>query len=337
DIVEQRPPKMFVDRARKRRAYLTAGPYQGRILRVQDMMLDEICLSAVQQGVPVAFTSDPYAESPLGWNQRRNQTGILKILDITPKKRMIDIDESFNLYMNTYRMRGLNDPGVYKDDNATGVMITFGFGAVQIYGEYLTLLNISNDINKLETKKSSGGALTDSEQQRLDTAYASLNEHSPADTALFSARAVEILDTTIARYPEFWMSYILLSEFYTERNDTATALEYLYTGEKNLQDFHDHSPDNANYLQDLGLMKFEIAKILGDEDDAGRMDESLELLWAGFEVNENSGIAYQKLVQYLFDRRRNSDILTATRRHAAYGMNRSNPTVQSILRNSVGG
>ena len=46
-------------------------------------------------------------------------------------------------------------------------------------------------------------------------------------------------------------------------------------------------------------------------------------------------MAYQKLVQYLYERRRNNEIVEATRRHGAYGLNyRNNPNVQAILGSS---
>ncbi len=328
-----RPAKMFKDRARGgQKRYLVAQPYNGRALKVQDMMVDEIVLSSKFQ-IPVGFTAEPYAESPLKLRQRKKITGVVKLLTLNPPARFIDVDKSYDLYMNTYKYRGLNDPEIYKDDNATGVLVSVGFGAVQVFNEYMTLRDIAGQIQAKEQEKSDKGSKwSDADQSQLDTLVASMNGHSPADSALFMQRGETLLDSMIARYPEFWMNYIIMAEHFRREGDSTKALDYLMTGEKNVQKFLDNSPNNANYLQDLGLLKFEVAKMLGDKDDQKRMDKSLELLWAGFDVNRNSGMAYQKLVQYLYERRRNSDIIKATQLHAEYGANYySNPNVQAIL------
>ncbi len=328
-----RPAKMFKDRARGgQMRFLVAQGYNGRALKVQDMMVDEITLSSKFE-IPVGFTSEPYAESPLKLRERKEMVGVVKLLTLNPPQRFINADKSYDLYMNTYKFRGLDDPGIFKDDNATGVLVSVGFGAVQVFNEYLTMRSISNQIQVKESEKDvAGGNWTDEQQAQLDSMIASMNGYDPADSLVFKQKAETLLDSMMVRYPEFWMAYIVMSEHFTRDGDSAKALEYLYTGEKNIQMFLDQSPANANYLQDLGLVKFEIAKLLGAEDGEERMEKSLELTWAGFDINRNSGMAYQKLVQYLFERRRNSDIIKATQLHAAYGVNYyNNKNVQAIL------
>lgn len=326
-----RPKQPFKDRARRRDAYLVPHRYQGRALKVQDMMVDEISIAAKFQNV--CFTAEPYAESELNLRARKEVVGVINVLNPRPPRRFIDIDKTYDLYANTYQMRGLDNPGIYKDDNATGVLVSWGFGAVRVYNEYMTLLKYGGEIMQLREKKANEG-LSDFQQSRLDSLIVEMNGKDPEDTALYRERAVSSLDNMINSYPEFWMPYIVLAEHFEreEDADSATALEYLYRGETALQEFADRSPDNANYLQDLGLIKFEISKRLGEGADEGRADESLELLWAGFEVNENNGMAFQKLLQYLFERGRHSEIREATLRHAAYTYNHySNPNVQQIL------
>ena len=164
-----------------------------------------------------------------------------------------------------------------------------------------------------------------------------MNGASPDDSTLFSQRATGLLDSMIARYPEFWMNYVLMAEYYQGKNDSAKALQYLLDGEKNIAVFYEKSPDIANYSQDLGLIKYEIAKILGATDDQNRYVTAGELLWEGFRLNLNSGMAYQKLLQYLYDRRQSSEIARATKLHAQYKINYYNsPNVRQIVDQSGG-
>ena len=67
---------MFNDRSRQRKAWLQALPFNGRIVRVQDMMMDDIVWESTFSRNdslllknPVYFSSPPYAESPLQLNR----------------------------------------------------------------------------------------------------------------------------------------------------------------------------------------------------------------------------------------------------------------------------
>lgn len=332
--IENRPLLMFDDRARQRRTYMTATYFNNRVVKVQDMMVDEISIAAGFKNV--CFTAEPYAESPLGLRERKESVGVVNILTLNPKQRMIDVDKSYDLYMNQYRIRGLNDPNIYKDDNATGVLVSYGFGAVRVFNELIKLEEISGQIKAMEDLKKNS-AQTESIQLRLDTLYASMNGASADDSALFSRRATALMDSMIVRYPEFWMNYVLMSDYYRSKNDSARGLQYLLDGEKNIAVFHEKSPDIANYAQDLGLMKHEIAKKMGAADDQDRYAKAGELLWEGFYINMNSGMAYQKLLQYLYDRRQSSEIARASKLHAQYSINYyNNPSVKRIVDQSGG-
>ncbi|MFQ5608090.1 MAG: hypothetical protein ACE5GA_09095, partial [Candidatus Zixiibacteriota bacterium] len=257
--------------------------------------------------------------------------GVINILNLNPPQRFIDVERSYDLYMNQYNIRGLDDPTIYKDENATGVLVSHGFGATRVFNEYVTLEAISGSIATLEALKGTG-AWSDGLQPQLDSMYESMNGHNPADSTFFGQRAVEILDSMIARYPEFWLNYILMADYVRGKGDSARALQYLLDGEKNIAAFYEKSPDIANYAQDLGLIKHEIARALGPAEDQGREEQALELLWEGFYINMNSGMAYQKLIQYLYERQRSSDVVRATRLHADYKINLyTNANVKRIL------
>ncbi|MCH9031341.1 MAG: hypothetical protein IIB00_03675 [candidate division Zixibacteria bacterium] len=324
-----RPPLAFNDRARRRQAYLVAQPFDGGVLRVQDMMVDEIVLAS-KFITPVAFTSEPYAESPLGLRKLKETHGVVHELKRSPLKRQIDVDHSYDLFMNKFQFRGLNQTSIWRDDNSTGVMISVGFGGLKVFNEYVGLILIARQINSMESLKSTPG-WDDNMQAKLDTLNQDMNDHNPADTAIFGERAMNITDRMIDAYPEFWMSYIVAAEYLRKEGDSATAMDYLFKGEKTLQDFLDSSPENVNYRQDLGLLKHEIVRVIGDADDQNREEAALEMIWDGFKSNPNSGMAYQKLLQYLYERRRNAELVEATRMHAKYKVNLSNANVKQIL------
>jgi len=133
--------------------------------------------------------------------------------------------------------------------------------------------------------------------------------------------ATEVLEFIIKKYPEFFQSYPLLADIYRQRGDSAKAQDLLLQLEKTMTTLYQRNPGNQFYMQDLGLAKHNL----------GKADEALELLWKGFEINPSNGYAYRKLIQYLFEVRRMTDIIRATRMFADYKRNLSDPLVQEIL------
>ncbi|MCP4703086.1 MAG: hypothetical protein GY865_17200, partial [candidate division Zixibacteria bacterium] len=133
--------------------------------------------------------------------------------------------------------------------------------------------------------------------------------------------AAEVLEFTIEKYPEFFQCYPLLSDLYRQQGDSAKAQDLLLQMETTMTELYETNPNNQFYIQDLGLAKHNL----------GKTDEALELLWRGFEINPSSGYAYRKLIQYLFDVKRMTDIVRATRMFANYKRNLADPLVQEIL------
>ncbi|RKX26434.1 MAG: hypothetical protein DRP47_08190 [Candidatus Zixiibacteriota bacterium] len=132
-----RPLKPFYDRPRKRHTYLQAGPWEGRVWKVQDMMVDEIVIENKWRN-PVYFSSPPYAESPLGLRDHATAVGLLYRLDREPSERLIDADRGYDIMMNVYRYDGYANSDVYRDENATGVFLSYGVNAVRIFDEFMS-------------------------------------------------------------------------------------------------------------------------------------------------------------------------------------------------------
>ncbi len=131
-----RPLKKFYDRPRQRWTYLQASPHGGRIVKVQDMMMDEIVIENKWK-YPIYFTSQPYSESPLKLRERSTTVGVLYKLEREPHERLIDAERSYDLFMNTYRFAGYENSEVYRDDNATGVFLGVGINALRLFDELI--------------------------------------------------------------------------------------------------------------------------------------------------------------------------------------------------------
>ena len=282
-IVLSRPRVPFYDKPRKRQAYLQAAPYGGRIVRVQDMITDEIVIENNWKD-PIYFTSPPYAESPLNLRDYAVSNGLGYRLDREPNERRIDIESSYNLFMNVYRFDGFESSKVYRDENATGVFLGYGVTGVRLFDELL---------------------------QSGDT-----------------TRAINIAERMISAYPEYWQSYLLLSDVYMGQGDTARSDALIHQLHDTLTAFHASNKENLVYEQDLGVAKVELGMRGGDQ---ALIDEGLGLLWKAFEANANSVYSFRKLITVLNNQRRYTDMRRAAQMHGNYKMNLNDQLVQSLL------
>ncbi len=131
-----RPKKPFVDRPRNRRTYLTPSQFGGRLVKVQDMMTDEIVIENKFKR-PIYFSMPPYEESPLRLRERCAAVGMLYRLDREPDSFLVDTEESLDLYMNRYRLSGMSNSEIYRDESATGVYMGYGMMAVRLFDELI--------------------------------------------------------------------------------------------------------------------------------------------------------------------------------------------------------
>jgi len=129
--VVRRPEEPFTDRPRKRRTYLIPLPYEGRVVKLQDMMVDEVVLEN-RWRYPIYFSSEPYAESPLNLRNYTVTTGMLYKLDTVKREAKINTEEGYRLYTEVYNFDGLDNSDIYREENATGVMLAVGFNALRL-------------------------------------------------------------------------------------------------------------------------------------------------------------------------------------------------------------
>jgi hypothetical protein len=128
-----RPEKPFADRPRKRMTYLHQQ-FSG--VAVQDMMVDEIVIENKWKD-PIYFSAPPYSESPLKLRDHAVVDGQLYRLDREASPKLVDIDHSYNLFMNVYRFDGMENSDIFRDENATGVMGGVAISTLRVIDEML--------------------------------------------------------------------------------------------------------------------------------------------------------------------------------------------------------
>jgi len=76
------------------------------------------------------------------------------------------------------------------------------------------------------------------------------------------------------------------------------------------------------------LTKLEIGK---RQRSIELVDEGIQLLWDAFNLNQNNGYSFRKLITVLGNQQRYSDIQKAPQKHAKYKMNMQDPALRQLL------
>lgn len=134
---EVHPAKPFTDRGRGRQSWLL--PYvdaNNRVVTVPQMVVDDVVLEN-RWRYPICFTAPPYGESPLKLRERAVATGLIYKLERELVTIGIDADKGLDLYYNVFRHDGFSDSRVYRDENATSVVVSYGYNGSNIFDELL--------------------------------------------------------------------------------------------------------------------------------------------------------------------------------------------------------
>ncbi len=121
-----RPDEPFYDPIRKRNRYLTAyqDPQTGKVIRIQDQMIEHIVL-ANKWKYPIYFSSSvPQSNRWTLSDYTLRQAMALRIMPEKPADPLDPVKTEDLLY-NVYRYRGLGDINVFKDENNVGLTTTY--------------------------------------------------------------------------------------------------------------------------------------------------------------------------------------------------------------------
>ena len=285
-----RPLERFYDKARKNWKYLVATPDGGRLVKVQDMMVDEVVWEStimrdnkLSLKIPIYFSSPPYGESPLKLRDHTQTVGVVYRLDWSDSLPEVDLDRGYDLFMNKYHYDGYQNSKIYRDENATGVFITVGVNGGRLFDQLMA-----------------GGD---------------------------STRALALANKLIQVYPEYWQTYLVLAMLYDHQGDSTRAEGLWQELHDTLTSFLQSNPKNLFYMQDLGLTKVELGQRIGDN---GMVDEGVQLCWQAFDDNSSSAYAFRKLVSVLSRTGRYQELQAAADKHWEYGQNRDDPFLQQI-------
>ena len=251
-------------------------------VQTQDLMVDEIVIENKWR-YPIYFSAPPFADSPLKLRDHAVHDGQLYRLEPDPESS-IDVEHSYDLFMNVYKFDGMDNAATFRDDNATVVFAGLGMSSLRVVDE--------------------------------------LFQTGDRD------RAVAILEHLMTVFPEFWQSYVSMADLYLQEGDTSAAIASYQRLHDVMVEYVEISPKNQNYLQDLGLAKYKIGRMTGDE---AMVAEGIRLQREGFDINRNSGLAYRKVYTTLGTEGRHTELMEVTRQFAAYKRNLSDPLVQTML------
>jgi hypothetical protein len=274
-----RPNKPFADRPRGRMTYLHPQ-FSG--IQTQDLMVDDIVIEN-RWKYPIYFSAPPNAKSPLKLREHAVNDGQLYRLEREPAS-LVDVEHSYDLFMNVYEFDGMENANTFRDDNSTGVFAGLGMSSLRVIDELLR----TGD----------------------------------------RERAVALLERLMTDFPEFWQAYVSMADLYQQEGDTVAAIATYQRLHDTMTEYVKVSPKNQNYLQDLGLAKWEIGRLTGDQV---LREEGIQLQIEGYNINRNSGLAFRKLYTTLGTEGRHSELLQVTRQFAKYRRNLADPLVQSIL------
>lgn len=125
-IIYYRPAKKFYDRFRDQMRYLTPekDPRTGKIMRVQDQMIEQIIIDNFVR-VPIYFSGSVPTSNRWIFDDKLVRDGIVLRVEPDTTKPRYNLPVSDSLITRVYRYRGLNDLSAYKDDNNVGLTTTF--------------------------------------------------------------------------------------------------------------------------------------------------------------------------------------------------------------------
>ena len=128
-----RPKRPFADRPRQRTTYLHPQ-FSG--VATQDIMVDDIVIENRWKR-PIYFIAPPYANSPLKLREHAVSCGQMYRLDREPPEGLIDIERSYDLYMNTYTFDGFETPAVHRNEYGTSAFVGLAMGALRLFDDMM--------------------------------------------------------------------------------------------------------------------------------------------------------------------------------------------------------
>lgn len=153
-ISGERPREPYFDQVRNFSHYLF--PFRddksGRIIRVQDMMIENIILSNEWKH-PIYFSTTVSQDNRLNLDKNLKLEGFAWKLVPVQGERMIDSEKFYHKLTQVYKYRGLNDLRVTKDDNTTGLLVNYPEKFIELATYYLLNKDTTRSFELLNKSK----------------------------------------------------------------------------------------------------------------------------------------------------------------------------------------
>ena len=278
-----RPAKPFNDRARGRPAYLLPYVDDNRVITVPQMLVDEVVLEN-RWRYPICFTAPPYGESPLKLRERAIATGLVYRLDRELATVPIDADKGLELYNSVFLHDGFADSKVYRDENATSVVVSYGYNASNIFDE---LLRRGDTTKGLDLAEFIFAKYPEYWQLPLQEAGLYDRRRDSATSERIIVRLRDTLKSFLAKSPtnqSYASDYgMILAEIGRRHNDAVMiqeGLDYMWAA------FY----ENAN-----SMLAFR--KLVSTLGQVGRMNEARKAaeVFAQYKINQNDGLVQRML------------------------------------------
>jgi tetratricopeptide (TPR) repeat protein len=210
-----RPGIPYYDEIRKRKTYLF--PYydekSGKVMRIQDQMLEQILL-ANQWRYPFYFSRTTPPSNRVGLDNHMVKEGLVDRLVPEEGENMIDAEQYHKNLWEVYQYRGLADMDVYKNDNTVGLLMNYSERHIELSDHYKR--NNQTDKAK-ETLEHAAEYLPDyyRTQLLLYKMYVDEGDTTKADDLL--DRYETRMETLLEKCPEILLYYQYLALAYQAR------------------------------------------------------------------------------------------------------------------------
>ena len=210
-----RPRVPYFDQIRKRKTFLF--PYydekSGRVLRIQDQMVEQILL-ANQWRYPFYFSRTTPSSNRVGLDDHVRREGLVDRVVPEEGKNMMDPERFHKNLWEVYQYRGLADMDVSKDDNTAGLLMNYSERFMELSDYYSR--NGQKDNARAELEKAVS-LLPDYYRSHLMLykLYVDEGDSAKADSLLngYEAR----MKTLVRKYPEILLYYHYLALAYQAR------------------------------------------------------------------------------------------------------------------------
>ncbi|MGB8657680.1 MAG: DUF2723 domain-containing protein [Candidatus Zixiibacteriota bacterium] len=237
-----RPVEPYYDPIRKQNRFLF--PYLDdkakRVVRVQDMMMEDIALTN-QWKYPFYFSKTTPPSNRVGLDNHIRREGLVDRVVPEEEKDMIDPERFHRNLWEVYRYRGLADMDVYKDENAVGLLMNYSERFIELAEYYLA--HDQKDKARSELEK---GIQVYPDYYRIQLRlYQLYNERGETVKANQLLEAYEArMNTLIDKCPEIILYYQYLALAYQAHQKSDQA-------EKILQKAYEVNPSDAMTFQIL--------------------------------------------------------------------------------------